>query len=152
MSWNACRWSQYELPVTDQLELWGSRHRKNFWPFTGPKRDFGLILLILNMIIHKSFTGPAHSLLANVRGPVSFAVSGDPLCYYFYKTFTLSASIMSMSCLAPDVAGDWGASWGPFYKHGLTLIPAWISNHMSSKVWDEITYPFPNFNGCPVEV
>ena len=28
------------------------------------------------------------------------------------------------------------------------LIPAWISNLMPSKVWDEITYPFPNFNGC----
>ena len=23
---------------------------------------------------------------------------------------------------------------------------------MSRKVWDEITYPFPNFNGCTVEV
>ena len=31
---------------------------------------------------------------------------------------------------------------GPFYWHGLTLIPAWISNHVSSKLWDEITYPF----------
>ena len=33
--------------------------------------------------------------------------------------------------------------WGPFYKHGLTLIPAWSSNHMPSEVWDEITYPDP---------
>ena len=32
------------------------------------------------------------------------------------------------------------------------LIPAWISNHMPSKVWDEITYPFLNFNGATVEV
>ena len=29
---------------------------------------------------------------------------------------------------------------------------AWISNHMPSKVWDEITYPFPIFNSCTVEV
>ena len=36
--------------------------------------------------------------------------------------------------------------------HNLAIIPAWISNHMLSKVWDEITYPFPNFNGCTVEV
>ena len=43
-------------------------------------------------------------------------------------------------------------SCGPFYKHGLTLIPAWISNHIHYKVWDEITYPFLNFNGCTVEV
>ena len=41
---------------------------------------------------------------------------------------------------------------GPFYWHGLTLIPAWISNHTLSKVWEEITYPSLNFNGCTVEV
>ena len=35
---------------------------------------------------------------------------------------------------------------------GLTLIPAWISNHMASKLWDEITHPFQNFNVCTVEV
>ena len=34
-----------------------------------------------------------------------------------------------------------GTNQGPFYKHGLTLIPAWISNHMPCKVGDEITYP-----------
>ena len=33
-----------------------------------------------------------------------------------------------------------------------TLIPAWISDHMPSKVCDEITYPFLNFNGCTIEV
>ena len=38
------------------------------------------------------------------------------------------------------------------YWHGLTLIPVWISNHMPSKMWDEITYPFPNFNGINVAV
>ena len=42
--------------------------------------------------------------------------------------------------------------WAPFYLHGLTLTPAWISHHMSSKVWDEITYPFLNFNGATAEV
>ena len=41
---------------------------------------------------------------------------------------------------------------GPFYHHGLTLFPPWVSNHLSSKMWDEITYPFPNFNGCIIEV
>ena len=40
----------------------------------------------------------------------------------------------------------------PFYLHGLTLIPAWISNYMPRKVCDEITYPFLNFNGATVEV
>ena len=32
------------------------------------------------------------------------------------------------------------------YKSRMTLIPAWKSNNMSGKVWDEITYPFPNFS------
>ena len=32
------------------------------------------------------------------------------------------------------------------------LIPACMSKHMPSTMWDEITYPFPNFNGCTVEV
>ena len=39
----------------------------------------------------------------------------------------------------------------PFHWHGLTLIPAWINNHMHSISWDGITYPFPNFNACAVE-
>ena len=40
----------------------------------------------------------------------------------------------------------------PFYQHGLTLIPAWISNHMPSEVWGKLSYPFPNFNGCASKV
>ena len=42
--------------------------------------------------------------------------------------------------------------WSPFYKHGLTLIPAWISNYIHYKVWDEFISPFPNFNSVAVEV
>ena len=41
---------------------------------------------------------------------------------------------------------------GPLYYHGLTSIPAWMSNYMPGKVWDEIIYPFLNFNGATVEV
>ena len=41
--------------------------------------------------------------------------------------------------------------WVPFYLFGLTLIPAWYK-YISSKVWVEITFPFPNFNGCTIEV
>ena len=48
---------------------------ENFWAFTGLRRDFGLILLILNMIIRRRFMGPTHLLSANVPGPVSFVVS-----------------------------------------------------------------------------
>ena len=41
---------------------------------------------------------------------------------------------------------------GHFYKHGLALIPGWISNYIHHNVWDEITNPFLNFNGATVEV
>ena len=42
--------------------------------------------------------------------------------------------------------------WNPFHKHGLTSILTWIRNQIHYKVWDEITYPFSNFNSCTVEV
>ena len=42
--------------------------------------------------------------------------------------------------------------WGSFYCHGLTLIPAWISNHMPNEAWDAFAYPFQNLNGCAIEI
>ena len=42
--------------------------------------------------------------------------------------------------------------FSPFHKHGLTLIPTWISNYIHYNGWEETTYPFPNFNGGTVEV
>ena len=41
---------------------------------------------------------------------------------------------------------------GHFYYYGLTLIPAWTNDYIHYRVWDEITYPFLNFNGCTIEV
>ena len=48
--------------------------------------------------------------------------------------------------------GPWIVTCVFFYEHGLILIPAYISNHMPSKVWDEITYPFLNFKSHTIEV
>ena len=52
-----------------------------------------------------------------------------------------------------------GAIFQNFYLSGtvwqsLRSSPAWHGqvNHMPGKVWDEITYPFPNFKSCTVEV
>ena len=45
-----------------------------------------------------------------------------------------------------------GLTPGPLLQTWLTFIPAWISNYIHDKVWDEITYPLSNFNGCTVEV
>ena len=40
---------------------------------------------------------------------------------------------------------------GPFYYHVLTLIPVWMSNYICCKMFNDITYPFPNFSGATVE-
>ena len=41
-------------------------------------------------------------------------------------------------------------NWGPFYLHGPTIIPAWISDYIHNKLCNVITYPLPNFNGAAV--
>ena len=42
---------------------------------------------------------------------------------------------------------------GPFYSHGLTLIPAWINNHTHHRVWVKLLACFqtPIFNSCTFE-
>ena len=42
--------------------------------------------------------------------------------------------------------------WKYMHMFGLTSIPAYVSNCIRYKVWDETTYPFPNFNGTTVEI
>ena len=41
-------------------------------------------------------------------------------------------------------------TWGPFYEFGLTLIKAWIGNHMPNKMWVDISLSI--LKGCTVEV
>ena len=40
---------------------------------------------------------------------------------------------------------------GPISLSWFKFNPGLAKNHMSSKVWDEVTSPFPNFNGVVVE-
>ena len=40
---------------------------------------------------------------------------------------------------------------GPVHEHVLTLIQVWMIGYIHYKVWDEITYQFPNFNGQPLK-
>ena len=78
------------------------------------------------------------------------------------RIFTFREEVISkrkeISCLLPKLPGlEHGRlinpfinrlkAWDTFYYHGLTIIPAWISIYIHYKVWDEITYPFLNFNG-----
>ena len=78
----------------------------------------------------------------------------------FKMTFTADSKLKKISWTLKQFSFP---PRGPFYWHGLTLVPAWIStwltlvpawisNHMPNKVWNEITYPFSNFNSLTVEV
>ena len=42
--------------------------------------------------------------------------------------------------------------WLGFKSYGADVIQAWMTNHIPSIVWGEITYLFPNFNGSLDEV
>ena len=73
--------------------------------------------------------------------------------HIFFKGIFLIWSIFHRSLLLFSRVSNW--QQGPLLPKGfncVTLIPAWISSYVSSKVWDEITYPFPNFNSCTIEV
>ena len=63
---------------------------------------------------------------------------------YWFLEVTLTKNNTSWTYIANPCS--------PFYKHGLTLILAWINNYILYNMLDEITYPFPNFNGCAIEV
>ena len=75
------------------------------------------------------------------------------LLYVIKSLCSMSATKTQMILWDINQQYAWPAfPYGLFYQHGLSLIPALTSNHIHYNVWDEITYPFPNFNGTTVEV
>ena len=64
--------------------------------------------------------------------------------------FAKFSSAVSPAHSAMTECLDFCKAWGLFFQHGSTSIPAWTCSHMPSKVWDEITYPFPNFKGATI--
>ena len=83
---------------------------------------------------------------AKLPGWSQLSNPSDLPCSYWSRPQSLAQAITQARALRQR------ANSSPFYWYGLTLIPAWISKHMPRKVWNEITYPFPNFNGGSVEV
>ena len=78
-----------------------------------------------------------------------------------WRSSWLCLNVLTLLVLQPKYSGMTSAilltivapnTSPPFYQHELTWIPAWISNYIHYKVWDEITYPFSNVNGCTIEV
>ena len=105
------------------------------WPVTREMFPFHDIIMQSNF----SSKFMAHSNWSNYPFYV-------PIIYIYIYTIKPIQCHMLVNVCAPGVAR------GPFYFHGLNLIPTWISNHMAGNVFDEIAYPFPNFNGAAVEV
>ena len=76
----------------------------------------------------------------------------------FLKLGLRKAPLHSLKCLSNIVIcsistgrGD-PKPYGPLLLPCLTLIPAVVGNHIPNKVWDEITYPFPNSSSVTVAV
>ena len=73
------------------------------------------------------------------------------------KTLLISEIIYRYWNLLTDIGNYFPKSWNigqmsfdvpePLYWHCLTLIRAWISNHVPGKTWDEISHTYPNSKG-----
>ena len=80
---------------------------------------------------------------------VSIMVYLHTLCDGFGLCLKSSGTMVSCKIIWAiwNIQGPHLLTWFNF-----ALIPAWISNHILYKVWDEIIYPFLNFNGATIEV
>ena len=91
------------------------------------------------------YTGPRFGYHCVCRCPGTLRCYAISRCSAGYKIryifFRVSLDIMFSTCMLLPLLLTW-----------FNFNPAWISNHTPCKVWDEITYPFLNFNGCTVEV
>ena len=76
-------------------------------------------------------------------------------CLFWYKnsfmTYVTVRRYFNISIVLPKRKWHQGIHRNSGDHVRVSLI-AWISNHMPNEVRDEITYPFPNFNVCTVEV
>ena len=75
----------------------------------------------------------------------------------FYKKHESIRWFVDQGCTRPWLFDPfslnlWRNIKDPFYWHGFTLIPIWISNYIHYKGWDENTNPFSNFKCIAVEV
>ena len=73
--------------------------------------------------------------------PKTSTISIWPLCLYFIWY------ILRLWSINEWYGMKYTKTWVPFYWHELTLIPACISYYIHHRIWDEVTYPFPNLNG-----
>ena len=111
----------------------------------GARSSAGMVLTLVDWNalkwVHSGVTWFSFPLKSNIDVLMLFPCNNDLKWLHLGVTCDF---YFTLRCLC-------NALW-PLLLHGSTLIPAWISNYMPCNVWDEITYPFLNFNGCTVEV
>ena len=83
----------------------------------------------------------------------SNALSGMEMCAFrlrFYEIYPINNIPTLLQIMVCRLAIN-GKFTDAYMRHSASVSNlnwAWISNHMPSKVWDQITYPFLNFNSC----
>ena len=108
---------------------------RNLFPFSEPRMDFDLILVISIIFINRCFVSPT----------------------LFISPTLYDIPCGSLQCTQTDIDTSVNIWWlvsllWPLLLTRINFNPSIISNHMPNNVWDEITYPLPNFNGATVEV
>ena len=116
-----------------------------FPKFNGSLLKFGNEYLFIYNTFYNGFNYV--SMLGLKLNHVSKRVSG---LYVFHFVSLVAKQLWAIE------SNPWFRTWmriaiprtticrGPFCKHGLTLILAWISNHMPRRVWEDNIYPVSN--------
>ena len=88
-------------------------------------------------------------MIMTLIGSNNFEITGEYLpygCHHEHRAPTIgllrAIQFLLYFFLRRMVAG------ADFVKHGLTLFPVWVNSNIYYNVWNEITYPFPNFMGA----
>ena len=117
-------------------------------------------LIILSVVcyqIHMCVCGHWYNLGNIVIFARYFLVQIRPWIYYLnqYKWQEMNGS-PSLILLLSNHKNYWSfvkpLQYVTHFTEWLNSIATQKSNHLPCKVWDGITYPFPNLNGCTVDV
>ena len=141
LSGNKCHWSHLVTHYNVcQIYSCHSHPEGLLWPFhTWPEicLEFGRTSWYLH-------NGPLHNPLHHLTR-FELTIPGEVCRFYWFHNIKGVCDLCLLILWLYNISG-------PFYYHGITLIPSWISNYIHHKVWDEITYPFPNFKCATIEV
>ena len=112
-----------------------------------------LALYFNQMNVHFIICMCRHNCTACMVTPGNDRAESKIVMYYYFNKFhfDLMEKLTNGASVTPPRPVQ-SSSFRTVIPRTLTLIPAWLSNYIHCKVWGEITYLFPNFNGFTVEV